>query len=217
MTAGWKDDVWLILDIETTSAEDDCEIVEIGMVWMAGGQSAGEEQIRVRPTCPIPAEATAIHGISDDDVRDCPTIGQVALRVQAAVANADVIVTYNGWHFDLPILARLVPGFRDACRGKVNLDVIKVVRLDRVGRYWRGQGRHRLVSAARHSGVDVDESRAHGAVYDCEIAGLLLHRWAGVLPDDGMEAQRWLMAEGKKQDERFAAWLAQQPPREATP
>ena len=63
----------IFFDLETTGidiARD--RIVEISMVKV---MPDGEEIVRTRrinPGMPIPAEATAIHGITDEDVKDCP-------------------------------------------------------------------------------------------------------------------------------------------------
>lgn len=59
---------------------------------------------RVNPEMPIPPGATAVHGITDADVRDMPTLGEIAERIHELFAGADV-AGYNSLGFDLPLLA----------------------------------------------------------------------------------------------------------------
>lgn len=71
----------IFFDLETTGidiARD--RIVEISMVKV---MPDGEEIVRTRrinPGMPIPAEATAIHGITDEDVKDCPLFRKLPSR-----------------------------------------------------------------------------------------------------------------------------------------
>ncbi len=52
---------------------------------------------------PIPPEATAVHGITDDDVRDCPTFPQVAKSLAQFIQGCD-FGGFNSNRFDLPVL-----------------------------------------------------------------------------------------------------------------
>ncbi|HUR62148.1 MAG TPA: 3'-5' exonuclease [Candidatus Thermoplasmatota archaeon] len=57
----------------------------------------------VNPGCHIPSAATAIHGISDDMVRDAPRFGFFAPRLRALIRPDTVFMAYNAG-FDLGIL-----------------------------------------------------------------------------------------------------------------
>lgn len=59
---------------------------------------------RINPQVPIPAAATALHGISDADVQAEPVFRDVARRVRAMVDNV-AIVAYNA-RFDTAVLHR---------------------------------------------------------------------------------------------------------------
>ena len=52
---------------------------------------------------PIPAEASAVHGITDADVADCPTFAQVARSLYAWLEGCD-IAGFNSNRFDVPML-----------------------------------------------------------------------------------------------------------------
>jgi DNA polymerase-3 subunit epsilon len=66
----------------------------------------GEQIIRTRrinPEMPIPAEATAVHHITDEDVKDCPTLRQVAKSLREFMIGCD-FCGFNSNRFDLPML-----------------------------------------------------------------------------------------------------------------
>jgi DNA polymerase-3 subunit epsilon len=98
------------LDLETTgvdTAED--RIVEIAIevhypATVDDPCPAPERKVRrLNPGVPIPAEATAIHGITDADVADAPLFGQVARSLATLLESCDV-AGFNVRRFDLPLL-----------------------------------------------------------------------------------------------------------------
>jgi DNA polymerase-3 subunit epsilon len=72
----------LYLDTETTGLRDLDEIVEISILDHDGGVLFDS---LVRPTCRIPADAIAIHGITDDMVRDAPRWIDIWPEVEAVL------------------------------------------------------------------------------------------------------------------------------------
>lgn len=87
------------VDCETTGTDPERDrIVEVAVV-----RDGSRRAWRVFPGVPIPAEATAVHGIADADVAASPRFADVAHEVAAALAGA-IVVTFNGRAFDLPLL-----------------------------------------------------------------------------------------------------------------
>ena len=95
----------VFFDLETTGidiAKD--RIVEISMV---KGMPNGEEIVktrRINPGMPIPPESTAIHGITDEDVKDCPKFKEIAKSLAAQIEGCD-LAGFNSNRFDIPMLA----------------------------------------------------------------------------------------------------------------
>ena len=58
---------------------------------------------RINPEMPIPAEATAVHGITDDDVKNEPTFKQIAKSLAQFIEGCD-FGGFNSNRFDLPML-----------------------------------------------------------------------------------------------------------------
>ncbi len=94
----------IFFDLETTGVDPAKDrIVEISMVKV---MPDGEEIVKTRKINPgmhIPEESTAIHGITDDDVKDCPTFPQVAKSLAQFVQGCD-FGGFNSNRFDLPLL-----------------------------------------------------------------------------------------------------------------
>jgi DNA polymerase-3 subunit epsilon len=94
------------IDLETTGANVHRDrIVEIAIVTLYPDGRRERYVQRVNPEIPIPAEATRVHGISNDDVRDAPRLAELAPQVVEMLRNVD-IAGYNIARFDLPVLVR---------------------------------------------------------------------------------------------------------------
>lgn len=95
----------LCFDTETTGpnpAED--AVVELGAVVLERGQVTTRLRLRLNPGWPIPAEASAVHGIYDEHVAREPLFADVAERVASRFSEFDVFCGYNALRFDVPIL-----------------------------------------------------------------------------------------------------------------
>ena len=94
----------VFFDLETTGVDTAKDrIVEISMVKV---MPDGEEIVRTRrinPQMHIPEQATAIHGITDDDVKGEPTFAQIAKSLAQFIERCD-FGGFNSNRFDLPML-----------------------------------------------------------------------------------------------------------------
>jgi superfamily I DNA/RNA helicase len=98
---------YVAFDLETTDLDPNaCEIVEIAAARVRGGEVAGTFREPVRCSRPVSARARAVHGYSDEDLRDAAPFAEVWPRFRAFVA-ADLLVAHNGHRFDVPVLRRL--------------------------------------------------------------------------------------------------------------
>ncbi|MBN1990215.1 MAG: ribonuclease H-like domain-containing protein [Bacteroidales bacterium] len=93
------------IDLETTGIDvTNDRIVEIAVVKIFPD---GKEEVRCRrvnPTIPIPKEATAVHGITDEDVKDEPTFKEIAKSLAQTLEGCD-FAGFNSNKFDFPLLA----------------------------------------------------------------------------------------------------------------
>jgi len=94
----------VFLDLETTGIDPSKDrIVEISLL-KAGIDGMYEVKTRrINPGIPIPHQATAVHGITDEDVKDCPRFREIAKSLAAYIEGCD-FGGYNSNKFDIPIL-----------------------------------------------------------------------------------------------------------------
>ncbi|MEI6455973.1 MAG: 3'-5' exonuclease [bacterium] len=93
------------LDLETTGIKVATDrIVEICLLKVNPDNSTKIKTHRINPEMPIPPEVIAIHGITDEDVKDCPTFRQLAHEFIQFLDNCD-LAGFNSNHFDIPLLA----------------------------------------------------------------------------------------------------------------
>lgn len=163
----WRDVPLCVVDFETCGLMPGVDgVVEVGMARFESGACVESYGSFVNPGKPIPAEATAIHGIRDEDVADYPGLDTVMSDpIFLRMLNGAQPAAYNSM-FD-----------RSFCPPKFSsmdwpwLDLIPIVR--HVDRYERGKGQHKLTAAcARHR---VELGSAHRAEDDARAAGQLFY------------------------------------------
>ena len=95
---------YAVVDCETTGTDPAVdEIVSLAIVRLgADGVETARYTSLVRPSCPIPPEATAVHGIGDEDVARAPRFVEIAADVLGLLDGA-VFVAHNA-AFDLGML-----------------------------------------------------------------------------------------------------------------
>ncbi|MDE6278241.1 MAG: 3'-5' exonuclease [Muribaculaceae bacterium] len=94
----------VFFDLETTGTNITHDrIVEISLIKVMPDGSEIEKTRRLNPEMPIPAEATAVHHITDADVANEPTFKQVAASLAEILKGCD-IAGFNSNRFDIPLL-----------------------------------------------------------------------------------------------------------------
>jgi ATP-dependent DNA helicase UvrD/PcrA len=100
------------IDLETTGKDPKtCSVVDIAAVRVRDGKIVEEFSSLVNPKCPIPADATRTHGISDAQVASAPTFAEIWPKFREFCGN-DVVVAHNGYDYDFKVLARLAGGLQ---------------------------------------------------------------------------------------------------------
>ena len=114
----------IFFDLETTgvnAAKD--KIVEISYIKVYPNGKEESNTIRINPGRHIPEEATAVHHITDDDVKNCPSFKDVAKELSRVFEGCD-IAGFNSNRFDLPLLVE------EFLAAGVNIDMTKSKFID---------------------------------------------------------------------------------------
>lgn len=94
----------VFFDLETTGTNITHDrIVEISLIKVMPDGQEIEKTRRINPQMPIPAEATAVHHITDEMVACEPTFKQVAASLAKLIEGCD-IAGFNSNRFDIPLL-----------------------------------------------------------------------------------------------------------------
>lgn len=95
----------VIFDIESTGTGIRTDrIVELAALRIEPDGTRTAKCWLVNPGMPIPKEATEIHRITDDDVKNCPTFEMIALEIELFFGTDYDLAGYNAARFDIPIL-----------------------------------------------------------------------------------------------------------------
>jgi len=94
----------IVFDLETTgtSVQSD-RIVELCYIKVFPDGKEVTKTMRLNPGIPIPAEASAVHGIYDEDIKDAPTFKQKARELAEEFKGCD-FAGFNSNRFDFPLL-----------------------------------------------------------------------------------------------------------------
>lgn len=150
----------IVFDLETTGLFPRKDrIIEIAAVKVNPDGTEEKLERLLNPTIPIPAESTAVHGISDETVKDCPTFADVADEIYAFFEGCD-ISGFNSDRYDIPCLEE------EFLRVKRNLSAAIVNRLDVQRIYHKMEPRD--LSSALKFYCGRDHVGAHGALADAE-------------------------------------------------
>ena len=109
----------VFFDLETTGTDVAADrIVEISYLKVTPNGEETSKTRKINPERPIAKEASELHGITDDDVKDCPTFRQIARSLAADIEGCD-LAGYNSNRFDIPLLAE------EFIRAGVDIDLNK--------------------------------------------------------------------------------------------
>lgn len=148
----------LFFDIEATGLDTSRDrIVELSYIKVSPDGSEEAQTMRFNPTIPISAEATAVNGITDEDVAQCPTFADKAAELARVFSGCD-IAGYNSNHFDVPMLVE------EFIRAGVEFDVSACNLVDVQGIYHKME--KRTLAAAYQFYCHKDLENAHTAMAD---------------------------------------------------
>jgi DNA polymerase III subunit epsilon len=200
-----------VFDVESTGLDPEVDrIVQIAVVQVDGGEMRNRWSALVDPTCPIPARASAIHGITDDQIRGAPPFCAIAREIAVLCADR-ILLGYNAVAFDAALVRAEMRRCAYPVSRRVPIDPLIWVR--EIDRWQSGRGRHRLETTCARWGVPI--ARAHDAESDACAAWSLFRKLVEARPnrfpnriDQLLRLQEQLMG---RQREEFSAWQRSNP------
>ncbi|MDR0371873.1 MAG: 3'-5' exonuclease [Prevotellaceae bacterium] len=171
----------VFFDLETTGTDIVSDrIVEIAYHKVYPNGQEETKSMRVNPEIPIPKSVTAIHGITNEDVANCPTFKQIAKELARDIEGCD-LGGYNSNRFDIPLLVE------EFLRADVDIDLMKRKFVD-VQVIFHKMEQRTLVAAYKFY-CNKDLSNAHSAKADTmatyEVLKAQLERYPELKNDIG--------------------------------
>lgn len=169
----------VFIDLETTGIDVvNDRIVEISALKIMPNGKQEVKTRRINPTIPIPPESTAIHGITDEDVKNESTFKEIARWLAQFMEGCD-LAGFNSNKFDFPLLAE------EFLRADVDFDFRKRKFIDVQTIFHKME--KRTLEAAYKFYCDKELIGAHGAEVDTlatfEVLKAQLDRYADLQND----------------------------------
>ena len=148
----------IFFDLETTGVNISHDrIIELSYIKVYPNGTEEEKSMRINPEMSIPAESTAIHHITDEDVADKPTFKQIAKELARVFEGCD-IAGYNSNRFDIPLL------MEEFLRAGINIELSRQKFVDVQTIFHKME--QRTLSAAYKFYCNSDLENAHSANAD---------------------------------------------------
>lgn len=165
----------VFFDLETTGINIVTDrIVEISYLKVYPNGREESKTIRVNPEMPIPESSSAIHGIYDADVADCPTFKEVAKEIVKDIEGCD-LAGYNSNRFDIPLLAE------ELLRADVDIDLMRRKFVDVQVVFHKME--QRTLAAAYKFYCDKELTNAHSAEADTKATYEVLQAQLDMYPE----------------------------------
>lgn len=165
----------VFFDLETTGVDTSKDrIVQFAAIKYFKGY-VSRQMFLINPERPIPKEATAVHGISNDDIAGKPTFAKVAYLIYSFIKDCDVC-TYNGRRFDVPLLWRQLTEAGRSLPLPLVVDCFSI---------FKKQLPHKLEAAHKYY-VGFDMSGAHDAMADTEATARVFFKQLAILNEFGV-------------------------------
>ena len=170
----------VFFDLETTGTNINSDrIVEICYLKVYPNGNEESKTLRINPEMHIPEASSAIHGIYDADVAECPTFKDVAKNIANDIEGCD-LAGFNSNRFDIPLLAE------EFLRVGVDIDMMKRKFIDVQVIFHKLE--QRTLSAAYKFYCDKNLEDAHTAEADTratyEVLKAQLDRYPDVWEND---------------------------------
>ncbi|HNW44699.1 MAG TPA: 3'-5' exonuclease [Elusimicrobiales bacterium] len=183
------DAAFTYIDVETTGLSPrTARVCEVAAISFRGTERLATVAELVNPGCPIPAECTRVHGITDEMVKDAPAFAAVAPRLLAALEDS-VLVAHNA-SFDTAFLEM---EFKRIGLKFPALRVVDTLVLARKG--WKFKS-NRLGNIAAE--LNISSEGWHRALSDVEMTRKILEHFVAAMKNNGAVTVKDILEKGTK-------------------
>lgn len=204
----WADAPLVVIDFETTGLDSEVDrILEIGLAVFVQGAHVESKNWLVNPTIPVPAESSAVHGITDAMLEGAPRFAEVFAEVREVLAGK-IPVAYNHG-FDSRFLwaeqrRAGLPTRGDDLPPACADDGVWIDPLVWAREIQKAEKGFKLVDVAARLNVPLES--AHRAAFDAEATGRVLLALSRSMPERYGDLLRVQPRYAATQDVENAGW-----------
>lgn len=166
----------IFFDLETTGLDVSTDrIVELCYIKVEPNGNEETCSMRINPERHIPEESSNIHGITDEDVKGCPTFKQVAAKLWHTFEGCD-LAGFNSNKFDIPMIVE------EFMRAGIDIDLSKRKFIDVQNIYHKMERRNLVAAYKFYCGKDLTD--AHSAIADTKATYEVLQAQLDKYPDE---------------------------------
>lgn len=171
---------WVLLDTETTGVSDTSEILQVGIL-SSDGEVLMDSLVRPVYRTRIPAESTAIHGITMDMLDSAPTMPEIMPRLREVLQGKTVVI-YNV-SFDTRLIQQTLKKNGDGgIQFQMRTDCAMARYSEFVGEWSQYKADYKWQKLP---------SAAHRAVDDCKVTLALIREMANApIDEEGTDAMK---------------------------
>jgi DNA polymerase-3 subunit epsilon len=159
----------IIFDTETTGLDPTKgeRMVEIGCIEMINRVATGRTfHAYFNPGKPMPAEAEAVHGLSDSFLSDKPHFHERAAELLEFLGDAPLVAHNAGFDFNFLNAELDICGHAPVCRSRM-VDTVAIAKVRHPG------AKLSLDALCTRYGIDRSHRTKHGALLDAELLAQL--------------------------------------------
>lgn len=159
----------IIFDTETTGLDPSKgeRMVEIGCIEMINRVPTGRTfHAYFNPDIPMPAEAEAVHGLSDSFLADKPRFHELASDLLEFLGDAPLVAHNAGFDFNFLNAELGICGLEPVCRSRM-VDTVAIAKVRHPG------AKLSLDALCTRYGIDRSHRTKHGALLDAELLAQL--------------------------------------------
>ncbi|HIE15850.1 MAG TPA: 3'-5' exonuclease [Bacteroidales bacterium] len=147
----------VFFDLETTGLNTATDkIVQISIIKIFPDGKEEKYNFFVNPGIPIPEEATAIHGITNEMVKDKPLFSEIAKKIADIISGCD-LAGYNSNRFDIPLLAE------EMLKANVDIDFSKIKTIDVQNIFYKKEPRTLVAAYKFYCQKDLENAHSSDA------------------------------------------------------
>ncbi len=175
---------YTVIDLETTDLSYEYgEILEMAALKVRNGKIIDRYEQLVKPDDPIPPMATAVNGITDEMVADCPKLEDTMMEYLDFIGD-DIVIGHNCVSFDVNYIYKNAFEIYGVWFSNNIVDTMRISR-----RLFKEEKHHRLKDLIKRYGLG--DKQEHRGLSDCEYTKMVYDWMLNYIKSNNIDVGEW--------------------------